>query len=188
MRPIKKAGGSRPLQISNRFRCLSDERCGCEDIHLIDWEDQKGIHSVGQQTAGWERISMKIDSGAVDTVIPKNVVPHIPAYETARSKEGNGFRAANGSHIKHFGQKTLEGVGDGFQPIHLVAQVAEVHHALGSVYRMVQSGNAVHFEKGRCYIQHLASGQITPITEKGSAYEIGVWVPGGAAGFPGQER
>ena len=131
---------------------------------------------------------MKIDSGAVGTVIPVNVMQGIPVNETSRSKEGSGFNAANGSHIKHYGQKSIRGVSDQFQPIQMMAQVADVNTALGSVYKMVQAGNIVHFEKGRCYIQHVQSGQVTLVTENGNAYEIGIWVPKGVSPDPGFTR
>ena len=131
---------------------------------------------------------MKIDSGAADTVIPKDVMKHIPICETIRSKKGDGFRAANGSHIRHYGQKSIKGIGDEFQPIQMMAQVADVSTALGSVYKMLQAGNIVHFEPGRCYVQHITTGRVTPIIEKGSSFEIGIWVPKGDGDDPGFAR
>ena len=128
---------------------------------------------------------MNIDSGAVDTVIPEGMAKRILLTETPRSKAGNGFTAANGSRIKHYGQKVLSGLGDQFQPISMIAQVAGVRTALGSVHSMVQAGNMVHFEQGNCYIQHKESGQVTPIIETHGAYEIGLWVPS-QGGFTGQ--
>ena len=84
---------------------------------------------------------MKIESGAADTVIPRDVMKHIPICETIRSKKGDGFRAANGSHIRHYGQKSIKGIGDEFQPIQMMAQVADVSTALGSVYKMQQAAH-----------------------------------------------
>ena len=63
MRPTRREKCKFKPRVSNKYSCLSEEQDECGDIHLIDWEGQKGIHSIGQQEAGWERISMKIDSG-----------------------------------------------------------------------------------------------------------------------------
>ena len=134
------------------------------------------MDAISGKEGCWERLPIKVDSGAVETVMPPSMAKHIPTTETARSLEGNGFRAANGSHIKHYGQKSLRGYGDEYQSLNLVGQVADVKTALASVYRMVEAGNMVHFEKGNCYIQHLESGALTPMLEKNGGYEIGLWV------------
>ena len=117
--------------------------------------------------------------------MPKDMAAHIPTIPTERSKAGGGFRAANGTHIKHYGQKALRGYGDEFQSLNMVAQVADVKTALASVYRMVQAGNVVHFEKGNCYIQHLDTGTVTPMLEKNGGYEIGLWVESKGTGSSG---
>ena len=77
-------------------------------------------------------------------------------------------------------------MNDQASPINIVAQVAEVGTALGSVYKMVQSGNIVHFEKGNHYIKHMPSGKVTPMTEKGGAFEVGIWLQ--EPDFTGQDR
>ena len=126
---------------------------------------------------GWERIPVTIDSGAIDTVMPRQSANHVPLIETEASKHGPGFRAANGSPIRHFGQRSVRGLGDSFQPVGLVAQVADVKTTLASVKQMLKAGNRVHFESGNCYIEHVASGRVTEMIERDGTYEIGVWVP-----------
>ena len=96
---------------------------------------------------------MKIDSGAIDTVMPPSVAQHCPIIETDMSKNGPGFRAANGTAIRHFGERSLNGLSDQVQPLGMKAQVADVKSTLGSVNQMLKAGNIVHFESGNCYIQ-----------------------------------
>ena len=120
---------------------------------------------------------MKIDSGAIDTVMPPHVANHFGLVETELSKTGPGFKAANGAPIKHYGQRSIKGVGDQFQLLHLTAQIADVKNTLGSVHQMVRAGNCVHFESGNCYIQHMQTGQRTPIEERNGTFEVGIWVP-----------
>ena len=111
--------------------------------------------------------------------MPVRVAKHLGVRKTERSVNGPGFRAANGSEIKHHGQRTLKGMTDLFTPMSIVAQVADVQTTLGSVNQMLRAGNRVHFEPGNCYVQHVATGRITPIEEKAGTFEIGVWIPKG---------
>ncbi len=43
-----------------------------------------------RETPGWEMISVQIDSGAIDTVGPKEIAKAFEMKETAMSKRGNG--------------------------------------------------------------------------------------------------
>ena len=146
-------------------------------ISNVERNTNRDISSVSTISGKWERIPIKIDSGAVDTVMPPHVANHFALVETDLSKSGPGFKAANGSLIKHFGQRAIRGIGDQYQRLHLTAQIADVKNTLGSVYQMVRAGNTVHFESGNCYVQHNQSGQRTPIEEKNGMFEIGIWVP-----------
>ena len=46
-----------------------------------------------------------VDSGAVDNVLPKSVCTEYTLEATSKSQSGVGFKGANGSHIKHYGQR-----------------------------------------------------------------------------------
>ena len=70
--------------------------------------------------------------------------------------------------------------------MNLKAQVADVKSALGSVSQMVRAGNRVHFEAGNCYVEHIATGKVTPMVERSGMFEIGIWVPGGTGGVPSE--
>ena len=50
--------------------------------------DLANLMEMSRTTQDWERIAMKKDSGAVDTVRPPTVARHFPTEETARSKTG----------------------------------------------------------------------------------------------------
>ena len=143
----------------------------------VDRNVPREISSVVQVEGEWERIPIKIDSGAVDTVMPPGVANHFDLVETELSRKGPGFRAANGSPIRHFGQKSIRGIGDQFQLLNMTAQIADVSNTLGSVHQMIKAGNRVHFESGLCYIEHVRTGKRTPIIEKNGAFEVGIWVP-----------
>ena len=147
------------------------------DVLSVDVNKPQEIGSVAQVSGEWERIPIKIDSGAIDTVMPPSVAKHFRTVETEMSRRGPGFRAANGSPIKHYGQKTLKGMGDQFQPLNMTAQVADVKTTLGSVNQMLKAGNIVHFENGNCYVECVRTGRRTKVEEKGGTFEVGIWVP-----------
>ena len=142
------------------------------------------MDQVTERSEGWERVPLKVDSGAVDIVIPKSTATGVPLKETVRSKTGAGFKAANGSHIAHYGQRDVVGYKDQYQGVNMKAQVVDVKSALGSVSQMIKAGNRVHFEVGNCYIEHIASGKITPMVKKDGLFEVGIWVRSGGQAVP----
>ncbi len=58
---------------------------------------------------GWEKIRVKIDSGDIDTVGPKDVARAFKMKATVMSKKCMGCVAANGSSIENYGEKKLIG-------------------------------------------------------------------------------
>ena len=84
------------------------------------------ISEVGCHEEGWERISLKIDSGAIDTVIPPKSGGSFPVKPSEMSKSGKSYRAANGTLIKAYGERSLTGVTDNWHPFNIKAQVAAV--------------------------------------------------------------
>ena len=146
-------------------------------VMSVDVNRPQEIGAVTHVEGHWERIPVKIDSGAIDTVMPPTTAKYFNTVETEMSKKGPGFRAANGTAIKHYGQKTLKGVGDRYEPLSMTAQVADVKTTLGSVNQMLKAGNRVHFETGNCYIQDVRTGKKTRMEEKGGTFEVGIWVP-----------
>ena len=148
-----------------------------QTIASVEKNSTQNIGAVSKVDRGWERVSVKVDSGAVDTVMPLRVATHIEVRETEASRSGPGFKAANGTTIKHHGVRKLHGVNDNFQTIGMTAQVADVNTTLASVNKMLQAGNRVHFETGNCYIEHVRTGKRTTINERNGAFEIGIGVP-----------
>ena len=88
-------------------------------------------------------MTLKIDSGACDTVIPPRVGKAFTIQESEMSRNSAKYTAANGTPIKNSGKRDLKGIDDNYSPITLEAQVAEVSGALGSVYQICRAGNRV---------------------------------------------
>ena len=107
---------------------------------------------VESSTEDWERVALKIDSGAIDTVMPPTVAQYFPLEEAERSKTGTGDSAANNSVINHYGMRKMKGQGDNYRPMSMVAQVADVKSTLVSVHRLLEAGSRVHCEPGNCFV------------------------------------
>ena len=122
----KGSGDSIPKELSKKRFCgesCSKElrhRWGCRKVRSCTGDASKGkeIGSVGRVIKkgkgevnevrvlpGWERVRVQIDSGAIDTVGPKEIAKAFEMKETEMSKRGIGYVAANGSSIKNYGEK-----------------------------------------------------------------------------------
>ena len=71
-------------------------RIDCE-IGLVGINTSQRIDEVKREEGDWERIPIKVDSGAVDTVMPRGMARHFEVHKTNRSQQGPGFKAANGA-------------------------------------------------------------------------------------------
>ena len=120
---------------------------------------------------------MQIDSGAIDTVGPREVAKAFGMKETVMSKKGVGFIAANGSGIKSFGENRTVGYTESGEGFGMKIQCAEVKKVLGSAHKMNMGGNVVVLDGGKSYMQNKKSGQKTKIEYEGGQYVMYLWVP-----------
>ena len=78
----------------------------------------------------WEVISSVVDSGAIDTVLPKNSAKHVPIKQTEMSKREMYYTTADGSLVYNEGEKIIEGFSDQGTPVRTPMQVADVSKPL----------------------------------------------------------
>ena len=136
---------------------------------------------------GWQILSIAIDSGAAETVIPYKLIKGHPVYETQASRSGLNYASATGDPIPNLGEQhvpmcTREGTLRS-----MVFQAAPVTQALGSVKRICQSGHRVVFDTGGSYIENRQTGEINMLREEDGNYILDAWVlPNSNPGFPGQ--
>ena len=96
-----------------------------------------------QDTGGWQLLSIIIDSGAAETVIPYKQIKGYKVKETEDSKEGRCYTSATGDPIPNMGEQvlplqTLEGTLRSMR-----FQAAPVERPLGSVMRIRAAGHRV---------------------------------------------
>ncbi len=71
----------------------------------ISPSDRPGEACPVSGVKGWEKVRVQVDSGAIDTVGPKEVAKAFATKENVMSKKGLGYVAANWSRIKNYRQK-----------------------------------------------------------------------------------
>ena len=122
-------------------------------------------------------MEIAVDSGASETVIPTDALPHIDLASSESSRRGVTYKVANGQEIPNLGQKVIRGVThDERIPRELTAQVADVKQPLMSVMRLVQAGHRVVFDEPGAYIEHKASKERIWLQEQGGMYMLKLWV------------
>ena len=168
------------------LRCMGNGTpcsAACEhrgSINVLDRESNGGnICSVDQFKGSWERVPVTVDSGAIDSVIPKRVAKGVPVKQTEASRRGLKYRAANGTSIANEGEKSLRGYTNEANLVDMSMQVANVTKPLGSVRAMLKAGNRVVFDEGDSFILNKATGVRTNIEDRNGAFVFDIWVPRG---------
>ena len=151
----------------------------CDHLNSIERAGRpiKCINEVSNDHGNWEKITVTIDSGAVDSVGPKTMATDVPIKETPASSAGLKYRAANGTTIDNLGEKAIQGVTRQGNKVGMTFQVADVTKPLGAVRAMLAAGNKVVFESGNSYIQDKTRTIRTPIEERNGAFVFDIWRP-----------
>ena len=134
----------------------------------------EGLNTVS--SGEWEEITMYLDSGATETVIPKDMLMSILSREGLASKQGITYEVANGVRIANLGEKAFIGVTEDGQEKQMNAQVCDVNKALLSVSKAVKAGNVIVFDEEGSYIENKITGQRTWLTDEGGTYALKMWV------------
>ena len=177
---VNKARGKHDMRRSKGKLCSSGCRDNCRHICNLERETSSGnLCSVEQYRGSWERVPVTVDSGAIDTVIPKRIAKGVTVKQTEASRSGLKYRSASGNAIVNEGEKTLRGYTKEANLVDMTAQVAEVTKPLGSVRAFVRAGNRVVFDAGGSYIQNKTTGVKTDIEDRNGAYVFDLWIPRG---------
>lgn len=122
----------------------------------------------------WKKVSMTLDSGAVDTVFPVGTVAG--EQPTVATRSGFKYYGGDGSAIPHRGEVKFQGETERGSKFKMTAQVAKITKPLCSVRRMTQAGNRDVFDEAGSYVENKATGERTEIHESKGDYHMEVWV------------
>ena len=165
-----------------RSQCMAErESCNCAEVApKCIWADDRPINEIqgGGKTfdGGWQMITMAVDSGAAETVIPHTLVMGHPIMETAASKSGVNYASATGQPIPNLGEQRLPLCTSEGSLRSMTFQAAPVSRALGSVKRMNETGHIVVFDGTDSYIQNKATGEINWLREENGNYLMDLWI------------
>ena len=119
-------------------KCGREDRSSAKEIGSIERNFQKAKGEVNEvrATPGWKRVRIQVDSGAIDTVGPKDIAGAFKMKETEMSRKGIGFVAANGSEIKNYREKLIVGYADDGGAVSMKVHCADAKKVLCSVHKM----------------------------------------------------
>ena len=148
-------------------------------LNSIEWAGNQVncINEVASDKGNWEKITVTIDSGPVDSVGPKTMTTDVKIKDTPASRAGLKHRAANGTSIDNLGEKVIHGVTKQGKKVGMTFQSANVAKPLGAVRAMLAAGSKVVFETGNCYIEDRTRTIKMPIEERTGAYVFDLWRP-----------
>ena len=153
-------------------------------LNYLCKDQGNGMMSVDNSSADepkWERITINVDSGAIDTVGPPEIASAFRVRETPASRNGLTYQSPSGTAIKNEGEKWIRALTGDWTPINFAMQVAAVTKPLGSVYQFCQAGNRVVFDSDGSYIMDKNTGIKTDIVEEKGCYNLHLWVPKGGS-------
>ena len=111
--------------------------------------------------ASWDKITLTVDSGASDTVLPPHMLRWVDLVHTG--KVSTECEVASGQVVRNFGEKRcLMRIGEKSQDeLDVVVQVVEhVHKPLLAVISIVRQGHNVIFAEEDSHILSSSGGQI----------------------------
>ena len=122
---------------------MEEAQAGSLNCFTREQLDKMGAPLCGAwqvEDAGWTRVEVVMDSGAAESVCPRDMCPQFPIQDSAASLAGVFYTAANGGKIANLGEQRIP-VSFGGVRTSAVFQVAEVSRPLMSVARICEVGN-----------------------------------------------
>ena len=124
---------------TNRFAALQEEEESLKEIQMK--RSERFIQAVTDRKLQGK---ITIDSGAADSVIPKDALEGV--FPLMPKKEGIHFIAANGQRIQNYGRMNVAFNAKGRRGVNFMTfHVTDVHKPLASVSKMFEQGTSVHF-------------------------------------------
>ena len=171
----------RETTVGSLFGNLANLPAGIADARIL--RPGGGLHLFTERApqlracgTGWERITLIVDSGASETVVPPSVCRAAECRHS--SKVGIEYECADGGVVKNLGEKVCDMRTGEDDPsgMAMAFQVVDVSKALLSVHRVCEQGHDVVFSKLKGdYI--LINGDVEnriPLRAIGGTFELDV--------------
>ena len=117
----------------------------------------QGLNSVSP--AEWVLIDVIADSGACETVMPKNLCSNITLRESTQSKAGVEYEVASGKAVPKLGERHCEIFSEGAESSMMMHfQVADIHRPLLSLSRAADPGFRSYLDWYGGYLEDTKTG------------------------------
>ena len=143
---------------------------GCDDC---EEKEKKEIMAV--EEGRWEKLELTVDSGAMETVAPKQCAGNVRMRETPATGR-QFYSTANGASIPNYGEKRLQWRTEDKSQGGITVQITDVMKPLASVGQICEAGNRVVFESGGGYVENIKTGIKTSMRKAGKGYKLDLWV------------
>ena len=122
----------------------------------------------------WEKMTLTVDSGAPDTVVPPKFCSWSTIFHT--EKVGTEYEVANGDVVHNMGERRcVMKVSEKSGELNIAFQVVEVHKPLLAVSSITAQGHQVIFADKDDHIL-LSSGEKLPLRNVNGVFELDVWI------------
>jgi hypothetical protein len=137
----------------------------------------------------WYEVELTADTGACDTVMPKDMCAGIPVVQSPQSLQGLEYEVATGDSIPNLGQRCCELWTEGASSGKAInVQVADVHKALLSLSRCADMGFESRFGSAFGCLIDTQTGEIIPLQRRGNLYVLKAWIRAAPFGRQGGKR
>ena len=176
-------------EFDKEFRAKKDEdfnsgpmkECSHDILGLFHQGEKRQIMMAEHGRSG-ERISITIDSGAAESVMPKSACADYPILPGEWT--GSQYGTADGGVITNLGERTLVMDLQGGTTRGMLFQVGDkVTKPLGAVSRIADRGNRVVFEAGYGFIENIKTHDRTYFQRKDDVYSLEALVRPHSANF-----
>ena len=166
--------------MKNRCGRRIDPRPASDHLAEVDEGEQAsgGLNQLVSRNAGgtqwtWKKVTVVVDSGAAEHVMPRSMFPEIGNRQTERSKNGKG---PGGKNIKNYGQQVMSvGTPEGFV-CKSTWQVADVRRPLVSASHIIQVGSDLFIGKDEAYIMNRGKKEKSMLRKEGNLCMLDLFV------------
>ena len=176
---LQQVLGEEWTEVKRERRLAEWERRQAE-LHVLTKEQdskQQLLNIWKKEDHGWQQIEVVLDSGAADSVCPKDMCPQFGVEDSEASKAGVYYTSANGGKLYNLGQTHVPICLDNGARTLATFQVADVSRPLMSVSKVCEMGNRVVFGANGGFIVNLSTGSTTEFIKKEGIYVFVMWVP-----------
>ena len=166
------------LDMINERQRKKKEEAARGGLSVMEFANPQCLHSMPVAFDGWIEVEFTADTGACDTVVPKDgPLSSIAIVPSPSSERGLLYEVANKQTIPCLGERRLEVWTESASHSRAMAvSVADVHKPLLSLGKCADAGYESRFGPSAGCLIDTNSGEILPFQRRGNLYYLKMWV------------